>query len=144
MLPDPTFGAPAGRSSAHEVPSGDGPSGFVRPYALTGGRTRPVSDLAIESQVTATPISDAQRNALSCEQRRIIELCEHPVSVAEIAALAHLPLGVARVLIADLREDGLLVTGRGLGAEASDTVGTAGSPTDVSLLERVLHGLRAL
>jgi Protein of unknown function (DUF742) len=108
---------------------------------MTGGRTRPTSDLAVEAQVTAAPISDSQRSSLTSEQRTIIELCEHPISVAEIAALSRLPLGVARVIIADLREDGLVVTGLGL---ASDSHGATGSSTDVSLLERVLHGLRSL
>ena len=132
MAPDPAPETPSG---------GSNPARFVRPYALTGGRTRPTSDLAVEAQVTSTPISDGQRNSLTPEQRRIVELCEHPLSVAEIAALAHLPLGVARILIADLREDGLVVTGGVLGSESG---GAVGSPTDVTLLERVLNGLRSL
>jgi hypothetical protein len=118
-----------------------GPSRLVRPYALTGGRTIPRGNLAIEAQVTAAPISDMQRASLTPEQRRIVELCEAPLSVAEIAAHARLPLGVVRVLVADLCEDGLVVTGSSLGDTTADG---STSPTDIGLLERVLHGLRAL
>jgi Protein of unknown function (DUF742) len=118
-----------------------GPGRMVRPYALTGGRTRPANDIAIEAQITATPIADGQRSALTAEQRAIVDLCEHPVSLAEIAAHARLPLGVVRVLVADLREDGLLVTGSALGDAGPDA---PPPPNDINLLERVLHGLRSL
>jgi hypothetical protein len=117
-----------------------GPGRLVRPYALTGGRTRPRADLAIEAQVTAAPISDAQLVSLNPEQRRIVSLCRNPLSVAELAAHAGLPLGVVRVLVGDLCEDGLVVTGSALGDDDDTSV----SPTDINLLERVLHGLRAL
>ncbi len=118
-----------------------GPGRLVRPYALTGGRTRPSSEIAIEAQVTAAPISDGQHAALSPEQRTIVSLCERPLSLAEIAAHARLPLGVVRILVADLRDDGLVVTGQALGDEGP---GAPPAPTDVALLERVLHGLRSL
>jgi hypothetical protein len=39
---------------------------------------------------------------LQFEQRRAIELAQEPISVAELASGLDVPIGVARVLIADL------------------------------------------
>ena len=59
-------------------------------------------------------------------------------SLAEIAARMQLPLGVARVLIADMAADGLVAVYEPTMLEDSDdAVGT-------ELLERVLSGLRRL
>lgn len=85
-----------GRSEASDA---DGV--FVRPFIVTSGRTKPQHDgLKIETLVHARP--DAESESLQFEQRRIAELAQNPVSVAEIAAVLRVPLGVARVLIADL------------------------------------------
>jgi hypothetical protein len=123
----------------HGNDSGLGRGHFVRPYALTGGRTRPTVDIPIEAQVTAAPIAAAQLAALTPHQRAIIEICERPLALAEIAAYTNLPLGVTRVLVADLREDGFVVTGPSL----TETGSESGS-SDIALLERVLNGLRSL
>ncbi|GEC09549.1 hypothetical protein SSP24_72040 [Streptomyces spinoverrucosus] len=106
-----------------------------RPYALTRGRTRASLDLAVEALVRAAPgPHHAQGPALLPEHRRIRDLCTQPRSVAEISALAPLPLGVARVLVADLAQSGLVTVHQ---------AGAAG-PSDAHLLERVLRGLRDL
>ncbi|WP_333779706.1 DUF742 domain-containing protein, partial [Streptomyces rochei] len=71
------------------------------------------------------------------EMRAIVELCRRMRTVAEIAALLKMPLGVVRVLISDLADQGKIrVYGTGTGH------GT-GRP-DRALLERVLSGLRRL
>jgi hypothetical protein len=106
----------------------------VRPYALTGGRTRPSTDLPLEALVTATS-ETAATHRLSPEKQRILSLAQEPISVAEISARLPAPLGVARVLVGDLLTDGLL----DLTAAAVPT-----ARPDVALLERVLHGLHAL
>ncbi|MFI5908530.1 DUF742 domain-containing protein [Dactylosporangium sp. NPDC051541] len=78
---------------------------FLRPFMLTGGRTRPLQDgLRIETMVSAPPA--ALSAPLRFELRRIVELCQTPLSVAEIAVRLGVPLGVARVLVADLVADG--------------------------------------
>jgi hypothetical protein len=78
---------------------------FLRPFVLTGGRTRPLQDgLRIETIVSALPA--ALSAPLRFELRRIVELCQRPLSVAEIAVRLGVPLGVARVLVADLAADG--------------------------------------
>jgi hypothetical protein len=69
------------------------------------------------------------------EFRAISELCRQVRSVAEISALLAIPLGVARVLVADMEADGLV--------KIYQPQLEAGLP-DRSLLERVLSGLRRL
>ena len=57
--------------------------------------------------------------------------------LAEIAARMQLPLGVARVIIADMAADGMVAVYEPTSFDANDAVGT-------ELLERVLSGLRRL
>ena len=66
----------------------------------------------------------------------IASLCDgRAQSLAEIAAYTRLPLGVSRVLIADMVADGLLALHDQLEARGDDRM---------ELLERVLSGLRRL
>jgi len=77
---------------------------FVRPFIVTGGRTRPLHDgLRIETLVVSSPA--ALSAPLHFEQRQIVHRCRTPLSLAEVAALIGVPLGVARVLVADLYTD---------------------------------------
>ncbi|UGY93789.1 DUF742 domain-containing protein [Streptomyces gobiensis] len=110
---------------------------LVRPYAMTGGRTRPRYQLAIEALVHTTAQS-AQLQGQLPEHQRICRLCYEIKSVAEISALLSIPLGVARILVADLAEAGLVAIHQPGGDES------AGGQPDVTLLERVLSGLRKL
>ena len=110
---------------------------LVRPYAMTGGRTRPRYQLAIEALVSTTADPDVLRTQLP-EHQRICQLCREVKSVAEVSALLSIPLGVARILVADLAEAGLVAIHQPGGDEA------AGGQPDVTLLERVLSGLRKL
>ncbi|WP_442785572.1 DUF742 domain-containing protein [Actinacidiphila sp. DG2A-62] len=132
--------------SAPPAPAGPGaggggrsrtPSGLVRPYAMTGGRTRPRYQLAIEALVSTTAEPERLRGQLP-EHQRICLLCREVKSVAEISALLTIPLGVVRILVADLAEAGLVAIHQPGGDAA------AGGQPDVTLLERVLSGLRKL
>lgn len=79
----------------------------IRPFLLTGGRTRPAQEgLRIEALIQARPGS--LHGNLRFEARQIVELCQRAISVAEIAAALHVPLGVTRVLVSDLMADGLV------------------------------------
>jgi hypothetical protein len=113
------------------------PTRLIPPYAITGGRTRPVlhpTDLELETLIsTTTPTTPP---GLTPEQHAIITLCHHLRSIAEISAHLDVPIGVARVLVGDLATGGLITLHR-------PTTATTGGPT-LALLERVLHGLRAL
>ncbi|PZG16656.1 hypothetical protein C1I95_17010 [Micromonospora craterilacus] len=79
----------------------------VRPFLLTGGRTRPVQDgLRVETLLSAQPA--ALSAPLRFEARRIVELCQRPTTVADLAVALRVPLGVTRVLVADLLNEGYL------------------------------------
>jgi hypothetical protein len=111
----------------------------VRPYALTGGRTEPadgeVLDL-IAVVVASAPAAAAEDPLrLSPEHRRILGLCRRQATVADVASDMALPVGVVRVLIADLIQQGrITVVPRR----------RAGEQPSTDLLKEVLHGLRAL
>ncbi|WJV44495.1 DUF742 domain-containing protein [Streptomyces flavofungini] len=117
---------------------------LVRPYAMTGGRTRPGPsgvrfDLIALVTLTGSgtdatgPGGDA---ALGPEHRALIGMCRvETQSVAELAAGADLPVGVVRVLLGDLVEGGHVVVHR--------PVPPAQLP-DEKILREVIDGLRAL
>lgn len=114
--------------------SSDSASRRVRPYALTGGRTKPTRDYPVEALVhTDRYVVDGLVD--TPEERAIAELCRDSHSVAEVAALVRLPLGVARILISDLADRQVV---------AVHTMTDLDSPPDTSLLQRVLTGLRNL
>ncbi|MGH4009747.1 MAG: DUF742 domain-containing protein, partial [Pseudonocardiaceae bacterium] len=81
----------------------------ARPYTWTGGRTSPVFDLAVETLVSTSAHGRDMAALTSVEHRAVAELCRDPRSVAEVAALLSLPLGVARVLLGDMADIGLVV-----------------------------------
>ncbi|MEV0372614.1 DUF742 domain-containing protein [Streptomyces sp. NPDC050636] len=128
---------PQRRAPEPSAPTGGAHNPLVRPYAMTGGRTRPRYQLAIEALVSTTA-DPARLQGQLPEHQRICHLCREIKSVAEISALLSIPLGVARILVADLAEAGLVAIHQPGGDE------TAGGQPDVTLLERVLSGLRKL
>ncbi|MET7755325.1 DUF742 domain-containing protein [Streptomyces sp. NPDC005389] len=130
-------GSSRAHSAAGSSSSGGSHNPLVRPYAMTGGRTRPRYQLAIEALVSTTADPSRLQGQLP-EHQRICRLCFEIKSVAEISALLSIPLGVARILVADLAEAGLVAIHQPGGDEA------AGGQPDVTLLERVLSGLRKL
>jgi hypothetical protein len=108
----------------------------VRPYTWTRGRTRPVQDLSVETLVSTSDVGQDVITIRSAEHAAIAGLCADVRSVAEVAALLALPLGVARVLLADMIDIGLVYVHR------NPTV--FGSSPDLVLMERVLSGLNQL
>ncbi len=110
---------------------------IVRAYAWTGGRTRSNISLEIETLVSANDQSRQSAGILQAEHQHVVELCRSPRSVAEVAALMRLPLGVAKVLLGDMAERGLV--------DVHQTASAGGDNTpDLGLMERVLSGLRRL
>jgi hypothetical protein len=111
----------------------------VRPYAVTGGRTMPTGGEVLDliALVVASPDGgqDADFGALSPEHRRILALCQRPATLADVASATALPVGVVRVLLADLILQGWISV---LPQRSADEHPSA------DLLKEVLHGLRAL
>ena len=117
--------------------AGDGPwlddaaGRLVRPYTVSNGRTRPTTALDLMSQVMSTGATPL--DYLGPEHAQALDLCRGPVSVAEVAAHLKLPAAVTKVLLCDLLDWGALSTK----PPAYHHI-----PTDRSLLEAVLDGLR--
>lgn len=107
-----------------------------RPYTWTRGRTRPIQDLSVETLVFTSDEGRDVTAICSAEHAAIAGLCADVRSVAEVAALLGLPLGVVRVLLADMIDTGLMHAHR-------NTLGLDSAP-DMSLMERVLAGLYRL
>jgi hypothetical protein len=127
MLP----GLPAQAGAEPEVDSG-----LVRPYFRTRGRTRPSYDLAIETLVSTSDRGRELERVRVPEHRSICDLCLDTRSVAEVAALLRLPLGVVRVLVGDVAGLGLVLV-----HSANAAVGDRPS---IEFMERVLSGLRRI
>jgi hypothetical protein len=109
---------------------------LVRPYMLTRGRTSSslgVFELHAPALALVTP--EQLGRGATPEARRIIELCQTPMSVAELAARLGTPIGVARVLVGDL------VVARLVHVRQSED---QAEHRDVRLLERLLEGIRAI
>ncbi|CAM2791634.1 DUF742 domain-containing protein [Saccharomonospora xinjiangensis] len=109
---------------------------LVRPYARTGGRTRPAKELALEALVVTTDRGRRYEGVVSPEQRFICDLCVDVHSVAEIAAFARLPLGVVKVLVDDLAH------ARAVDIQRPGFVLADRDSHD--FMERILNGLRSL
>jgi hypothetical protein len=109
----------------------------VRPYALTRGRTRHSGEaFDLVATVTATRRRVADPSALAPEHVAVLQLARTPTTVVDIASDVDLPLGVVRILLADLRELGLVAI--------RAPVSTKALQVDRNTLREVLHGLRAL
>lgn len=101
---------------------------FMRPYLLTGGRTRSdAGELAVEAMVAVSAGSTAPADR---DLAAIYTLCQTPNSIAEISAKCAMPLGVARVLVADLWGEGTL--------EVLETTRS----NDIAIVRRLLDGIR--
>ncbi|MCI0689016.1 MAG: DUF742 domain-containing protein [Sporichthyaceae bacterium] len=108
----------------------------VRPYTLTGGRSRPTTGgLTLLTHIEALYAPEADLFELQPEHRLILSMTRTALSIAEIAARIDLPVGVIRVLVGDLLQASLVST-----LESDTTI----NPPDESILQAVIDGLRAL
>jgi len=115
--------AEPGRTSGHDV---------VRPFVMTGGRTRADRrDLRVETMLTT--VDGAPTSGLSAEQAKLLSLCQRPISIAEASAALGLVIGVTTILAADLVSEGRL--------EVHQT-----DPVEIELdvLSRMIDAVRAL
>lgn len=116
-------------------PVGEEAVSLVRPYLLTAGRAQPIDQtLEIEAQVVTSQLGATAAIGLTFERRDIVTLCLEAKSVAEIASILTLQIGVARVLVADLAQFGYVVVGRP----------RAKLFQDIDVIERVIRGLESI
>jgi len=126
---------PAQQQQQFPAEEENGSTRLVRPYTVTGGRTQPRYKLALEALVSATVYEPRDLSVLAPECQAILQFCLDWRSVAEISAVLRMPLGVARILVADMSADGLV--------RIHQRDDSEGRP-DLNLLERVLSGLRKI
>jgi Protein of unknown function (DUF742) len=110
---------------------------LVRPYTLTAGRTSASVELPLAAPIEADMSAGNHRWPPHDVRSDIVNLCVTRPSVAEIAARLDVPLGVARVLVADLVGSGYL--------RVLTTLDDSASVEDRrELIGRTLRGLRTL
>jgi hypothetical protein len=112
--------------------SGEGhPHTGVRADTITRSRAHASVHLEFETTAVGRDAAIAQR----FERGDIVRLCDsEPLSVAELSARLHVPIGVVRVVAADLLTEGLLESFHP----------TENVADDVLLLTRLIAGVRAL
>lgn len=107
----------------------------VRAYAMTGGRAHANGILEFETMLQATAGGREALTAMKFERGEILRLCQSdPLSVAELSARLHVPIGVVRVVAADLVSEGMLES-----FQPSENVAD-----DVLLITRLIAGVRSL
>jgi hypothetical protein len=110
------------------------PARFVRPYTITAGRTKAALDLPMEATLRIQPRDASVDADLGAGALQVLDLCDKR-SVAEVSALASMPIGVVRVLLGDLVQQGLV--------RVQATITESSSKDErIELIERTLRGLR--
>lgn len=104
---------------------------LVRPYTVSNGRTAP--SVALDMLTTVHATGSTRKLDLTPEHAMVLDLSRVPVTVSEIGARTRLPVAVAKILLADLIDQGA-VTARPP-VPAAELV-------DPEILQRVLDGLR--
>ncbi|WP_017573467.1 DUF742 domain-containing protein [Nocardiopsis halotolerans] len=100
-------GHPTSEGPSSGVALGDTSAGpLVRPYTMTGGRTRPSKGPRLDLVTIVVAAAGDEEREREPEQQAIVRLCRRPISVAEISARLDIPLTVVRVLLGDLLAEG--------------------------------------
>jgi hypothetical protein len=106
---------------------------LIRSYTITAGRTAAKVDLPMEATLRLQAGAEAPA-VLTAAAAQVLEVCDRR-SVAEVSALTKMPIGVTRVLLGDLIEQGLIRI------QATITEKTS-TDERLELIERTLRGLR--
>jgi len=108
----------------------------VRPYEVTRGRTLPSGGarFGLIDLVVGTGEQTPDNFRQGPEHRRIMRLCRRPIAVVDLTSEMDLPVGVVRVLLGDLTEEGMV---RIIPAQRE-------LEPDQRLLRTVLDGLESL
>lgn len=114
----------------NKAPSSGGE--LIRPYMATAGRTTSrVEGLKFETLVQRTGTTANVR----FESAKVYQLCELPISIAELSAHLRIPSGSVKVIVGDLISNGDLKAHRTVDGSSSD---------DVQLITRLISGVRKL
>ncbi|MEV0999408.1 DUF742 domain-containing protein [Nonomuraea sp. NPDC050202] len=115
--------------------TGEDPGPLIRLYGLTGGRARPQGESFDLMAIVITVGDSPQPGDLIPEHRAVLSLCRRPTPVADVAAHLRLPINITRVILGDLRRDGLVSIERP--RPVAQTI-------DERIYREVLDGLRSL
>ncbi len=114
---------------------------LIRPYAMTGGRTGADQPyIALEALVAATPTGFRNRHQFRWEAARIIGLARKEIAIVEIAARLDVPIGVVRVVVADLAHRGAVQ----ISEPPGDMPASLEGYSYTTLLQKVLDGIKSL
>ena len=120
-------------SGSGQPPSNEDANDFVRPFLVTGGRTKSdVEGLQFETLVQST---DSPAGELRFEAAQIYALCTEAAAIAELSAHLKIPIGTIKVVVGDLIKDGFL--------DVHNTLETTDTP-DLDLLARIIEGVQKL
>lgn len=108
---------------------------LVRPFALTGGRTRPRNEFTLITVVSAVDPQPDLPGRPQPEHSRILRMCGKPIAVAELAAHLDLPMSVVAIMLCDLLEAGRITV---------HAPRVASPAQDLHLLQKVRDGLGRL
>jgi hypothetical protein len=124
-----------------ETPESHAGGRIVRPYTMTGGRSGVgLPPIALEALVAVTPAGMRMRGRFRWESAEIIAQTRKETAVVELAALLEVPVGVIRVLTADLRDQGAVIIIEPPGEAVTDDADS----DYADLLHKVLDGIKAL
>ncbi|MEV0236131.1 DUF742 domain-containing protein [Nonomuraea sp. NPDC050786] len=115
--------------------TGEDPGPLLRLFGLTGGRARPQGETFDLVAIVTTVSGSYEPAELIPEHRAVLSLCQKPTPVADVAAHLKLPLNITRVILGDLRREGLVTIERP--RPVAQTI-------DERIYREVLHGLRSL
>ncbi|MFI0939886.1 MULTISPECIES: DUF742 domain-containing protein [unclassified Streptomyces] len=109
----------------------------LRPYAITGGRTRHSRhNFSLITLVAARYVDEPGQGHLEPESVQILELCRNrAVAIAEIAAHLDLPVSVVKILCGDLLHASLILVQAPPGQEDRPSV---------EIIEKVMNAIRRL
>lgn len=114
---------------------------LIRPYTMTGGRTGADQPyIALEALVSATPTGLRNKHQYRWEAARVIDLSTTETAIVEIAARLDIPIGVVRVVVADLAHRGAVQ----ISEPPSEVPASLEGYTYTTLLQKVLDGIKSL
>ncbi|PZG20006.1 DUF742 domain-containing protein [Nonomuraea aridisoli] len=115
--------------------TGEDPGPLIRLFGLTGGRARPQGEMFDLVAIVTTVYGARPPVDLLPEHHTVLQLCRRPTPVADVAAHLRLPVNITRVILGDLRREGLVAIERP--RPAAQTI-------DERIYREVLDGLRSL